>query len=124
KILTTRVNVSLNNFQPIILGKLTYNAERAVKYQTFTNVCPKLQNNVQLSITLTDSIHQKAETISIRTSEVTPNVPKNNNTNRPSAKNASNGICFPGFLFLQLAIFIKAPNAEVHIPRTRITRPI
>src|SRR5690625_6031309 len=67
KIITTRVNVSLNNFPPIILGKLTYHAEIAVKYQTFTNVCPKLQNNVRLSITLTVSVHPKAQGISIRT---------------------------------------------------------
>src|SRR5690625_1424906 len=124
KIITTRVNVSLNKFPPIILGKLTYHAEIAVKYQTFTNECQKLQKNVRISITLADSIHPKAQGISIRTSAVTPIVPKNNNTNIPSAKNASNGICLLGFLCLQLAIFIKASNAEVHIPRTRITRPI
>src|SRR5699024_12850684 len=112
KIITTRVNVSLNNFPQIIIGKLTYHAEIAVKYQTFTNVCPKLQNNVRLSITLTVSVHQKAQGISIRTSALTPIVPKNNNTNIPSAKNASNEICLPGFLFHQLPILIKAPNAD------------
>src|SRR5690625_7835738 len=124
KIITTRVNVSLNNFPPIILGKLTYHAEIAVKYQTFTNVCPKLQNNVRLSITLTVSVHPKAQGISISTSAVTPIVPKNNNTNIPSAKNASNGICFPGFLFLQLAIFINAPNSKDNIPKPIITTQI
>src|SRR5699024_12256011 len=115
------VNVTLNKFPPIILRKLTYHAEIAVKYQTFTNVCPKLQNNVRLSITLTVSVHPKAQGISIRTSAVRPIVPNNNNTNIPSAKNASNAICFPGSLFLKLATLLKAHKAADQITSRRST---
>src|SRR5690625_5177050 len=121
---TTRVKVSLNNLPPMILGTATYQADTAVKYQMFTNVCPKLQNNVRLSITLTVSVQPKAQGINVNTSYVTPRLPKNNNTKTPTAKYESSGICFPRFFFLHTATFMNTPNAAVQIPNTRKTKPI
>src|SRR5699024_8109045 len=92
---TTRANVSLNWRPPMIFGNATYQADTAVKYQTFTSVCPKLQNNVRLSNTLTVSVQPKAHGISVNTSYVTPKVAVNNRTKIPVPKNDINGRCCP-----------------------------
>src|SRR5699024_882094 len=118
------LNVSLNNRPPMIFGTATYHAETAVKYQTLTNVCPKLQNNVRLSITLIFSIQPHAQGINDNTSYVTPSVPKKSNTKIPTAKYENKGTCCPRCLFRQFATLINTPKAATHIPKTINTSPI
>ena len=123
-IITTRVNVSLHRLPPIIFGTITYHAETAVKYQILTNVCPKAQNRVRATITFIVSTHPKAQGIIVNTSIATGILPKNKSTNTPVAKNEKIGRCLPLLFFLQLAIFINAPNAHIQTPKTINTRPI
>src|SRR5699024_2045218 len=120
----TRDNVSLNNRPPMIIGTATYHAETAFKYQTLTNVCPKLQNNVRLSITLIFSIQPNAQGINDNTSYVTPSVPKKSNTKIPTAKYENKGTCCPRCLFRQFATLINTPKAATHIHKTINTIPI
>src|SRR5699024_5858282 len=70
KITTRRAKASLNNFPSITFGTATYHAETAAKYQTLTAVCPKLQNNVLLNITLIVSVQPNAQGMSMNTSIV------------------------------------------------------
>src|SRR5699024_7631248 len=121
---TTRDNVSLNNRPPMIFGTATYHAETAVKYQTLTNVCPKLQNNVRLSITLIFSIQPNAQGINDNTSYVTPSVSQKSNIMFPTTNYENIGTCCPRCLFRHFATLINTPKAATHNPMTINTSPI
>src|SRR5690625_6336341 len=102
---------------------MTYHADTAVKYQTFTNVCPKLQNNVRLNSTFTVPVQPNAQGINVNTSYVTPIVAVNNKIKIPVPKKASSGNFFPRFSLRHIITFVNAPAAAAQMPNTTKTRP-
>src|SRR5699024_3766033 len=115
-------NVSLNCRPPITRGTTTYQADTAVKYQTFTNVWPKLQNKVRLKSTFTVSVQPNAQGINVNTSIVTPIVPTNSNRKIPVAKkenccaekeqyNMLSSILFPPFGYIDIYTPRSRPNS-------------
>src|SRR5699024_5651950 len=95
----------------MIFGTATYHAETAVKYQTLTNVCPKRQNNVRLSITFIFPIQLNAQGHNDNTSYVTPSVPKKSNTDIPTPIYENKRTCCPRGLLRQFATLINTPKA-------------